>query len=100
MTIELVRERLTNLFEFFKAVEERRMPKDVDVTKHDWVMWLDSLPVHNKLKIVKPSPENGEWLVIQKPTLTTCPPFPEVLNDWLEKGWDDPSFELATKVKE
>ena len=100
MTIELVRERLTNLFEFFKAVEERRMPKDVDVTKHDWVMWLDSLPVHNKLKILKPSPENGEWLVIQKPTLTICPPFPEVLSDWLEKGWDDPSFELAPKVKE
>ena len=100
MTIELARERLTHLFQFFKAVEERRTPKVVDVNKHKWVMWLDSLPEHSKLKIAKPSPDSGEWFVIQKPAVAVCPPFPEALNEWLDKGWDDPSNELAPKVKE
>ena len=100
MTIELARERLTHLFQFFKAVEERRTPKVVDVNKHKWVMWLDSLPVHGKLKITKPSPESGEWLVIHKPAVAICPPYPEALNEWLDTGWDDPTYELAPKVKE
>lgn len=100
MTIELARERLTHLFQFFKAVEERRTPKIVDVNKHKWVMWLESLPKHSKLKLTMPTPETGEWLVIQKPQLAMCPPFPEALNEWLDIGWDDPSYELAPKVKE
>ena len=61
MAIQLIREKLSNLFQFFKAVEERRMPNDVDVTKHDWVMWFDSLPFHNNLKIVKPRPKNVDY---------------------------------------
>ena len=100
MTIELARERLTHLFQFFKAVEERRTPKVVDVNKHKWVMWLESLPKHSKLKLTTPTPETGEWLVIQKPTLVMCPSFPEALNEWLDTGWDDPTFELAPKLKE
>ncbi len=75
MTIELARERLTHLFQFFKAVEERRTPKVVDVNKHKWVMWLDSLPQHNKLKVTKPTPDSGEWLVIQKPAVLYVPLF-------------------------
>lgn len=99
MTTELARERLTHLFQFFKAVEERRTPKVVDVNKHKWVMWIDSLPAHSKLKINKPSPDSGEWLVIQKPGQAECPPFPEALNEWLDNGWNDPSNDLAPKVK-
>ena len=100
MTIELARERLTHLFQFFKAVEERRTPKVVDVNKHKWVMWLESLPKHSKLKLITPSPENGEWLVVQKPPVANCPPYPEALNEWLDTGWEDPSYELAPKIKE
>ena len=58
MATELFRERLANLFEFFKAVEGRRMHKDLDVTKHGWVMWPDLLPIHNKLNRVKLRAEN------------------------------------------
>lgn len=100
MNIELARKRLTHLFQFFKAVEERRTPKVVDVNSHKWVMWLDSLPAHNKLKLTRPTPDTGEWLVIQKPPIANCPPFPEALNEWLDTGWDDPSNELAPKIKE
>jgi hypothetical protein len=99
MTIELARERLTHLFQFFKAVEERRTPKVVDVNKHKWVMWLESLPKHSKLKLITPSPENGEWLVIQKPPVAYCPPYPEALNEWLDTGWDDPSTNLHQRSK-
>jgi hypothetical protein len=100
MTIELARERLTHLFQFFKAVEERRTPKVVDVNKHKWFLWLESLPNHNKLKLTRPSPDTGEWLIIQKPQVAICPPFPEALNEWLDTGWDDPTYELAPHVKE
>ena len=100
MSIDPIRERLTHLYQFFKAVEERRTPKIVDVNQHKWVMWLDSLPTHSKLKFISPSPESGEWLVIQKPSIAPCPPYPEELNDWMDRGWDDPTFELAPKIKE
>lgn len=73
MSIDPIRERLTHLYQFFKAVEERRTPKIVDVNQHKWVMWLDSFPTHSKLKLISPTPENGEWLVIQKPSTAPCP---------------------------
>jgi hypothetical protein len=59
MSIDPIRERLTHLYQFFKAVEERRTPKIVDVNQHKWVMWLDSLPTHSKLKFISPSPERA-----------------------------------------
>lgn len=100
MTTQLERDRLTQLFKFFKAVEERRTPPVIDISQHKWVMWLESLPKHVKLKVITPTPENGEWLVIQKPTESVCPSFPVALNEWLDKGWDDPTYELAPKIKQ
>ena len=100
MNIDVARERLTQLFQFFKAVEERRTPKIVDVNQHRWFLWLDSLPSHGKLNLIKPTPENGEWLVIKKPPVAPCPTYPETLTEWIDKGWDDPSFELAPKVRQ
>ena len=60
MTIEPLRQQLTILFEFYKDVEDRRTPMDIYVAKHDWVIRLDSIPVHKKLKMLKRRTENGE----------------------------------------
>ena len=57
MTIEPLRQLLTFLFEFFKDLGDGRTPIDIDVAKHDLVIRLDSIPVQNKLKIVKRRPE-------------------------------------------
>jgi very-short-patch-repair endonuclease len=98
MNIELARERITQLYQFFKAVENRRTPKICDFEKYTWVLGLDFLPIHNKINFIKPSPENGEWLTINKPTNHPCPDYPQVLNDWLDFGWDDPINEFAPKI--
>lgn len=99
MSIELARTRLSQLYQFFKAVEDRRTPRVCDFTKHRWSLELNGLPKHSRLTVVKPSPENGEWLTIHKPKLSECPAYPASLSEWLEKGWDDPTFELAPKVR-
>ena len=99
MSIELARSRLSQLYQFFKAVEDRRTPRVCDFTKHRWSLELNSLPKHSRLTVFKPSPENGEWLTIYKPKLSECPAYPTSLSEWLEKGWDDPTFELAPKVR-
>ncbi|MCF8163439.1 MAG: AAA family ATPase [Polynucleobacter sp.] len=99
MSIELARNRLSQLYQFFKAVEERRTPRICDFNEYRWKLELNSLPKHPKLILVKPSPDNGEWLTIYKPKLTDCPAYPQSLNDWLDKGWDDPIFEITPKVK-
>ena len=99
MSIELARSRLSQLYQFFKAVEDRRTPRVSDFTKHRWSLELNGLPKHSRLTVFKPSPENGEWLTIYKPKLSECPAYPTSLSEWLEKGWDDPTFELAPKVR-
>jgi very-short-patch-repair endonuclease len=99
MCIELARSRLSELYRFFKAVEDRRTPRVCDFTQHRWVLQLNSLPKHTKLTFTRPSPESGEWLKIYKPELTECPAYPPPLNEWLDNGWDDPEFELAPKIR-
>lgn len=38
MRVELARKRLSQLYQFFKAVEERRTPRVCDFTEHRWVL--------------------------------------------------------------
>jgi hypothetical protein len=99
MHVELARKRLSQLYQFFKAVDERRTPRVCDFTEHRWVLQLNSLPNHVNLTVTKPSPDSSEWLKISKPRLTDCPAYPSSLDKWLDNGWDDPAFELAPKIK-
>ena len=100
MSTSLARQRLSQLFKFFKAVEERRTPLITQVQDHRWVLWLDTLPRHQNVKLHKASRDSGEWLSVIKPVLTPCPKPPAVLDSWLRDGWDDPAVELASVYAE
>ncbi len=96
MSMTLARDRLLQLFNFFKAVEERRTPPITDVQDHKWTLWLDALPVHEKCRLTRPCPDDGEWLSVTKPELTACPSPPAALDGWLVNGWDSPQLEHPT----
>lgn len=100
MSTDLARQRLTQLFQFFKAVEDRRTPIIADVRNHGWVMWLHALPQHELIQLVRPCPDSGEWLTVTKPELSPCPNPSENLKGWLDDGWDNPSIERPKVLKE
>ena len=91
MSTTLARQRLLQLFNFFKAVEESRTPQIARVDEHRWVLWLDTLPRHDNVKLNKTRADGGEWLSVVKPALTSCPKPPEVLVGWMNDGWEDPA---------
>ena len=90
MSTAAARQKLSQLFNFFKAVEERRTPRIVHVKDHRWTLWLDTLPAHKNIKIQTGAAESAEWLHIIKPTINECPRPPQALTDWLKDGWDNP----------
>ena len=97
MSTAAARQKLSQLFNFFKAVEERRTPRIVHVKDHRWTLWLDTLPAHKNIKLQTGAAESAEWLHIIKPTINECPRPPQALTDWLKDGWDNP-FQEAPAI--
>ncbi len=93
MSTNLARQRLSQLFNFFKAVEDRRTPRITAVKDHRWFLWLDDLPAHVSCRLHRPCPDDGEWLSLKKPDLTACPAPPAPLHGWLIDGWESPQAE-------
>jgi very-short-patch-repair endonuclease/cellulose biosynthesis protein BcsQ len=100
MPSNLARQRLRQLFQFFKSVEERRTPVIAQVRDHRWALWLDALPRHALVRLERPSPDSGEWLRITKPDVSACPNPPQILNGWLGDDWGHPSVEQPTVLKD
>jgi len=44
MSNEMARNRLSQLYHFFKALEDRRTPCVSNINKHRWMMFINSLP--------------------------------------------------------
>ena len=47
---ELIKRRLTQVFQYLKALNEHRHPLVKDVRHQPWLFWLDSLPVHETIE--------------------------------------------------
>ena len=104
--MDLKQERLSNLFEYLKAVELRRKPRITQVKEQYWSIFLGDLPRHVTLAFdpSRISDEEGCWLKIKKPKLSPPPKPPVEIVDWLEPGWDipgenDPSVMLTRKIQ-
>lgn len=98
--MSLARERLTNLFEYFKAVEHRRRPRIVNLKDQHWSYSLNELPSHKSISFNSDRDlnEDGAWLRVSKPKLTSSPVPSSELAPWLLGGWELPSSE-DPKVK-
>ena len=95
-------QRIRQVFDYLKALNEHRYPAIRQIPEQPWMLWLDDLPKHPAIEFPqrvslaadseKPSgPEAGSFVLkVRRPQLTTAPPPPDEIRDWLQPGWDDP----------
>lgn len=100
--VRIARQRIKQIFEYLKALNEHRNPSIRQVREQPWSLWLDDLPQHPCIdfpqrvaysataQIEGTSSEPAYLLCVGRPALTTAPTPPEELRDWLLAGWDDP----------
>jgi hypothetical protein len=107
---QLARDRTLQLFRFLKAYAERRESLKRTLAEHEWVLRLRDLPAHPCVVVGhvllntgeqerNEDAGNGTLLTIRRPRLTNPPKPPKVLEDWLEKGWQDPSGEIRVRAE-
>lgn len=94
--VDAARQKLIQLFSFFKAVEQRRAPIVRHIANQSWVLWINSLPSYDTLSLFTPVHEDGTWLLFRKPETHPCPEPGERLQPWLDSGWDDPEISIAS----
>ncbi|MGD9858169.1 MAG: AAA domain-containing protein [Planctomycetaceae bacterium] len=98
----IAKERIAQIFQFLKALNEHRSPAIRQVREQPWMMWLDFLPNHPSIvfpeRVARPSTANDDEstaepdfiLRVRRPKLTSAPSLPAEVSDWLQPGWDDP----------
>lgn len=89
---EEARQKLIQLFNFFKAVEQRRAPIIRHITSQPWTLRLSDLPIFETLRLLRPVPNDGIWLIFRKPETHPCPDPGERLLHWLNAGWENPEL--------
>src|SRR6267378_1449100 len=82
------RDKLTRVFRYLEALNQHRNPS----IKRGGTKSRTS-------KVAGADSQNGETgasfvLRVQRPPLTSPPPPPAEIAEWLEPGWDDPSHEI------
>lgn len=90
--IEEARQKLIQLFNFFKAVEQRRAPITRHIASQPWALRLSDFPIHETLQLFRPVSEDGTWLVFRKPETHPCPDPGDRLRHWLVAGWENPEL--------
>lgn len=90
--IEAARPKITQLFNFFKAVEQRRAPIVRDIANQPWTLRISDLPAHDTLRLLRPVPDDGTWLIFRKPETHPCPGPGDRLRPWLVAGWENPEL--------
>lgn len=116
----VVRDRVKRLFQFLREFHQIRHPIKRQVTEQPWSMWLQDLPDHPAVEVVdaagrtvrqgRTSKEDQEIelgeagaksdqpiLRVRRPQTTQAPRPPELLREWLERGWDDPFREVQVR---
>lgn len=99
---QIAKQRIKQIFEYLKALNEHRNPSVRQIREQPWSLWLDDFPRHPSIefpqRVALPSgkeiEESGNQpaylLRVRRPKLTTAPTPPDELRDWLLAGWDDP----------
>ena len=90
--------RLVQTFKFLKELAELRNPVQRDLNSYSQVLRLDSWPVHPCIAVRRgdPSEEDDQdaagkelepIIRITRAKLTRCTKPPQLLEGWLEPGW-------------
>lgn len=93
-------ERSRQLFRFLKAFAERNVPIRRLLSEELWTLRLRELPQHPAIAVGEVQLDDGgnlppreeahdstPLLRVRRPKLTSAPPPPEILEDFLQSGW-------------
>ena len=87
------RGRVRQLFHFLKDAVQLNQRPVRRLSDQPASLYLDDLPEHPAMHLARPLPdeETVDYLMrVDRPNLTRCPAPPDLLNEWLIPGWDDP----------
>lgn len=97
-------ERTRQLFRFLKAFSERSVPIKRTLREQRWSLRFADLPSHPDVTLSEvvtadestqaAEQEAPPLLKVKRPRLTSAPPPPAILGDWVARGWDDPTIQL------
>src|SRR5260370_38877645 len=111
--LRVTRDKLTGVFRYLEAPNQRRNPAKRQIREQPWSFWLRDLPEHPSIqrggaKAGSLKTKNGKSpsmeyantnyvLKVQRPRLTRSPEPPEEIATWLKDGWDDPATALTVE---
>ncbi|MEZ5401908.1 MAG: AAA domain-containing protein [Bryobacteraceae bacterium] len=101
------RKRVEQVFRFLEALNQHRNPAVRRLDEQLWHLWFHRLPDHACVQIGALANSSGDpvageqtkdfVLRVRRPKLTNCPVPPQVLAQWLERGWEEPSGSVRVR---
>ena len=85
---DIARKRLKQIFQYLEAFNQQRNPVIRQVDEQEWSLWLSRLPTHPAISLCHQS-DDSIVLSIARAALSSAPPLPRELRDWIQPGWDD-----------
>lgn len=90
------RSRVTQVFQFLKALNQANGPDKHQIQDQPWSLWLRELPRHPDVTVATyqsndseaDTDDNETILRVRRPKLTKPPTPPGILQGWLKPGWD------------
>ena len=116
VSLNIGRKRATQIFRYLEALNQQRNPAKRHLDHQLWHLWFRDLPEHPSIRRsefasstsseegnsgqpaeTSPVPDDEFVLKVRRPKLTPCPPPPELLAQWLERGWEEPAAEVRLR---
>lgn len=89
---DLAKVRVQKVFSYIRELTKLRTPPISKLDSYEWSLRFSSLskyPTIQTAQIPDDSEFDGVVLRVKRPTETPCPPFPDILQDWIENGWEN-----------
>ena len=94
---QIAKQRIQRVFEYLKAFNEHRNPSVRQVREQPWSMWLEDLASHPTIEFpqrtlrasTEDDPSSTEFVLrVRRPRLTTAPPPPDEIKEWLRACYE------------
>jgi very-short-patch-repair endonuclease len=111
--IDIGRMRLTKVFRYLEALNQKRNPVKTQIAEQPWILWYHDFPAHDSVRrgvlnfADSNAPEDEDpssasstlagddfLLKVKRPKIRLPRIPPSGLIDWLHPGWDDPFKDL------
>lgn len=85
--------KIQQVFSFIREITRLRTPPIAQFNSYSWSLKFSALPSFPTIQFPQyqdgfDADFDGAVLRIKRPTETQCPHPPEILNDWIETGWE------------